>query len=61
MITEKGDVVTSSYLVVQKAKPSDSGNYSCSPSIGQKVAVNVHVLRGKLSYTLGLGFLNTIA
>ena len=46
VITEKGDVVTSSHLVVQKAKPSDSGNYSCSPSIGQKVAVNVHVLRG---------------
>ena len=46
VITEKGDVVTSSHLVVQKARPSDSGNYSCSPSIGQRVAVNVHVLRG---------------
>ena len=49
VITEKGDVVTSSHLVVQKAKPSDSGNYSCAPSIGQRVAVNVHVLRGKFS------------
>ena len=49
VITEKGDVVTSSHLVVQKAKPSDSGNYSCAPSIGQRVAVNVHVLRGKSS------------
>lgn len=46
VITEKGDV-TASFLVVQHAKPSDSGTYSCSPSLGETVAVNVHVLRGK--------------
>ena len=48
VITEKGDV-TASFLVVQHAKPSDSGTYSCSPSVGKTVSVNVHVLRGKLS------------
>ena len=46
VITEKGDV-TASFLVVQHAKPSDSGTYSCSPSLGETVSVNVHVLRGK--------------
>ena len=45
VITEKGDV-TASFLVVQHAKPSDSGTYSCSPSLGETVSVNVHVLRG---------------
>eukprot|EP00093_Oithona_nana_P005425 05425.XXX_213294_184966_1 [CDS] Oithona nana genome sequencing. len=45
VITEKGDV-TASFLVVQHAKPSDSGTYSCAPSLGDQVAVNVHVLRG---------------
>lgn len=52
VITEKGDV-TASFLVVQLARPSDAGIYSCSPSIGEAVSVNVHVLRGE--YKLGLG------
>ena len=47
VITEKGDV-TASFLVVQHARPSDSGTYSCSPSVGETVSVNVHVLRGQL-------------
>ena len=51
VITEKGDV-TASFLVVQHAKPSDSGTYSCAPSLGDQVAVNVHVLRGKLRNTI---------
>jgi hypothetical protein len=53
VITEKGDV-TASFLVVQHARPSDSGTYSCSPSVGETVSVNVHVLRGQshLSRTL---------
>ncbi|TRY67597.1 hypothetical protein TCAL_05961 [Tigriopus californicus] len=46
VITEKGDT-TASFLVVQHTKPSDSGTYSCSPSLGQTVSVNVHVLRGE--------------
>ena len=47
VITEKGDV-TASFLVVQHARPSDSGTYSCSPSVGETVSVNVHVLRGNV-------------
>ena len=54
VITDKGDEVTASFLVMQYARPSDSGTYSCSPSLGDPVAVNVHVLRGK-DYTI-LGF-----
>ncbi len=46
VITEKGEV-TSSFLVVQHARPDDSGTYSCAPSLGRPVAVNVHVLRGE--------------
>ena len=57
VITEKGDV-TASFLVVQHAKPSDSGTYSCSPSLGETVSVNVHVLRGK--YHLHIITVNSI-
>ena len=46
VITEKGDI-TASFLVVQLARPSDAGIYTCSPAIGKAVSVNVHVLRGK--------------
>lgn len=52
VITEKGDV-TASFLVVQHAKPTDSGTYSCSPSLGDTVSVNVHVLRGEYIARLG--------
>jgi len=52
VITEKGDV-TASFLVVQHAKPTDSGIYSCSPSLGETVSVNVHVLRGEYIARLG--------
>lgn len=52
VITEKGDI-TASFLVVQLARPSDAGTYTCSPAIGKAVSVNVHVLRGE--YKLGLG------
>lgn len=47
VITEKGEE-TASFLVIQHARPSDSGTYSCTPSLGQTVSVTVHVLRGKL-------------
>ena len=46
VITEKGDITTS-FLVIQNANPTDSGIYSCSPSLGKNVSVNVHVLRGE--------------
>lgn len=46
VITEKGDITTS-YLLIQKARVSDSGKYSCSPSNANPVFVNVHILNGK--------------
>ena len=48
VITNKGDV-TASFLVMQHALPTDSGTYSCSPSLGETVSVNVHVLRGNVT------------
>lgn len=44
-ITEKGDV-TASFLLIQKARLSDSGPYSCEPSLGHVANVTVHVIRG---------------
>ena len=49
MITEKGDVTTS-FLLIQRARKSDSGKYSCAPSNANPVTVNVHILNG--SYAL---------
>lgn len=46
VITEKGDI-TVSYLLVQRARDSDSGKYTCSPSNANPKAVIVHVLNGK--------------
>ncbi|KAL7031902.1 hypothetical protein ACKWTF_007166 [Chironomus riparius] len=45
VITEKADVTTS-YLLIQKARASDSGQYTCSPSNANSKSVNVHVLAG---------------
>lgn len=28
-------------------KPSDSGNYSCVPTVAERASVNVHVINGK--------------
>lgn len=54
VITEKADVTTS-YLLIQRARASDSGQYTCSPSNANSKSVNVHVLAGKcgslFSYT----------
>lgn len=46
VITEKGDV-TVSYLLIQKARSSDSGKYSCSPTNAIFQEISVHVLNGK--------------
>ena len=46
VFTVKGEV-TVSFLLIQHAKPSDSGTYSCSPSLGDSISVNVHILRGE--------------
>lgn len=46
VITEKGDVTTS-YLLIQRAKSKDSGKYVCSPSNAINVSIQVHVLNGE--------------
>lgn len=46
IITEKGDITTSS-LLIQNADLADSGRYSCSPSNADVASVRVHVLNGK--------------
>ncbi|KOC69617.1 hypothetical protein WH47_05560 [Habropoda laboriosa] len=46
VVTEKGDTTTS-FLLVQGAKPSDSGRYTCNPSNAQPKSITVHVLNGE--------------
>ncbi|XP_065566164.1 zwei Ig domain protein zig-8-like isoform X2 [Artemia franciscana] len=46
ILTEKGPITTSS-LLIQKARVSDTGKYSCSPSNADVSSVNVHVLNGE--------------
>lgn len=46
VITEKGDITTS-YLLIQRAKAPDSGKYTCSPSNANPKTVVVHVLNGE--------------
>jgi hypothetical protein len=48
VITEKGDITTS-YLLIQRAKAADSGKYTCSPSNANPKTLVVHVLNGKCS------------
>ncbi|KAJ4433904.1 hypothetical protein ANN_16217 [Periplaneta americana] len=45
VITEKGETTTS-FLLIQKARPSDSGRYQCNPSNAQSKSITVHVLNG---------------
>ncbi|XP_012278417.1 neurotrimin [Orussus abietinus] len=47
VITEKGSDVTTSWLLIQAAQPSDSGEYSCTPSNANTTSVRVHVLNGE--------------
>ncbi|CAO1379785.1 unnamed protein product [Diamesa tonsa] len=46
VITEKGEITTS-YLLIQRAKSADSGKYTCSPSNANPITLNVHVLNGE--------------
>lgn len=46
VITEKGEITTS-YLLIQRARISDSGKYTCLPTHANPQTVNVHVLNGK--------------
>lgn len=34
-------------LRITHAKPGDSGNYSCVPTVAERASVNVHVINGK--------------
>ncbi|XP_063927963.1 kin of IRRE-like protein 3 isoform X1 [Zophobas morio] len=44
--TERGET-SRSVLLIQKARPSDSGNYQCNPSNARTANVTVHVLNGE--------------
>ncbi|CAO1379750.1 unnamed protein product, partial [Diamesa tonsa] len=46
VITEKSDITTS-YLLIQRAKVADSGKYTCSPSHANPISINVHVLNAE--------------
>ncbi|KAG5332392.1 PXDN protein, partial [Acromyrmex heyeri] len=48
VITEKGGDVTTSWLLIQTAQPSDSGEYSCKPSNANTASIRVHVLNVRL-------------
>lgn len=47
VITEKGNDVTNSWLLIQAAQTSDSGEYGCKPSNAEMASVKVHVLNGE--------------
>lgn len=49
VITEKSDV-TISYLLIQRARSSDSGTYTCSPSNASSKSVNVHITAGEVDF-----------
>ncbi|KAH1009203.1 hypothetical protein HUJ04_001596 [Dendroctonus ponderosae] len=44
--TERGET-SRSVLLIQRARPSDSGNYQCNPSNSRHANVTVHVLNGE--------------
>jgi len=46
VFTSKGRE-TKSNLVIKKAGPSDSGNYTCKPSIAREASIKVHVLESE--------------
>lgn len=48
VITEKGEITTS-YLLIQRARPSDTGKYICLPSNANSQFINVHVLKSEFN------------
>lgn len=51
VITEKSDITTS-YLLIQRAKSKDSGVYTCEPSNAKSSNITVHILNGNLIYII---------
>jgi len=45
VVTEKQ--TRTSRLLISKAQPPDTGNYTCAPSASDSASVTVHVLNGK--------------
>lgn len=37
-----------SRLTIEKLTPTDSGNYSCVPTMAEAASVNVHVINGNI-------------
>jgi len=58
-ITEKGDI-TASFLLIQRATSGDSGDYTCSPSVGNQAYTTVHIIHGKDSALLVTSKANTL-
>ncbi|KAG5672143.1 hypothetical protein PVAND_002297 [Polypedilum vanderplanki] len=54
VITEKGETSTS-FLLIQNARPSDSGQYQCNPSNAKSRSVTVHVLNGEFPAAMQRG------
>ena len=54
-VTVRG-AVTASYLLIQRARPSDSGRYSCQPAGAAQQSLRVHVLQGQ---TFGRSLIST--
>ncbi|XP_071537917.1 limbic system-associated membrane protein-like [Panulirus ornatus] len=46
VVTERGNT-TRGYLLIQDARPSDTGNYTCAPSNTAYTSLRVHVLNGE--------------
>ncbi|CAL8126027.1 unnamed protein product [Orchesella dallaii] len=59
VLTEKGPTTTS-YLLIQQAKPTDSGRYSCNPSNAVPHSIVVHVLNGELPAAMHTGGQTTV-
>lgn len=50
--TEKGKSFTKSMLVITRALLNDSGNYTCFSNKAAPASVVVHVLNGKMDFSL---------
>lgn len=58
VITEKSDITTS-YLLIQRAKSKDSGVYTCEPSNAKASNITVHILNGNLIYIIHGAYLHS--